>query len=416
MPARVVRIYSNMTAFTNKRILLGISGGIAAYKSPDIVRRLREKGFEVRVAMTRAAREFITPLTLQAVSGKPVHTHLLDAGAEAAMGHIELARWADTVLIAPATADCLAKLAHGIADDLLSTLCLATAAPIVVAPAMNRQMWEAQATRENVAVLTARGVAFLGPGDGSQACGEVGPGRMLEPADISAFIAARYNSDRLLGLSVLVTAGATREALDPVRFISNQSSGKMGYAVADAAAEAGARVTLVSGPTSLDAPFGVERIYVTSAKEMLDAVMQRIRDSQIFIGAAAVSDYAPKDYAEQKLKKSRDSMSIALVKTRDILADVAALDNAPFTVGFAAETNDVETYAKEKLSRKLLDMIAANRVGVPGSGFGSDDNTLTVYWSDGAERLELAPKLQIARRLIGIVADRYREKHSAQNP
>ncbi|MDH3317176.1 MAG: bifunctional phosphopantothenoylcysteine decarboxylase/phosphopantothenate--cysteine ligase CoaBC [Gammaproteobacteria bacterium] len=405
-----------MTAFTNKRILLGISGGIAAYKSPDIVRRLREKGFEVRVAMTRAAREFITPLTLQAVSGKPVHTHLLDAGAEAAMGHIELARWADTVLIAPATADCLAKLAHGIADDLLSTLCLATAAPIVVAPAMNRQMWEAQATRENVAVLTARGVAFLGPGDGSQACGEVGPGRMLEPADISAFIAARYNSDRLLGLSVLVTAGATREALDPVRFISNQSSGKMGYAVADAAAEAGARVTLVSGPTSLDAPFGVERIYVTSAKEMLDAVMQRIRDSQIFIGAAAVSDYAPKDYAEQKLKKSRDSMSIALVKTRDILADVAALDNAPFTVGFAAETNDVETYAKEKLSRKLLDMIAANRVGVPGSGFGSDDNTLTVYWSDGAERLELAPKLQIARRLIGIVADRYREKHSAQNP
>ncbi len=405
-----------MSASTNKRILLGISGGIAAYKSPDIVRRLREKGFEVRVAMTRAACAFITPLTLQAVSGKPVHTHLLDAGAEAAMGHIELARWADTVLIAPATADLLAKLAHGIADDLLSTVCLATAAPIVVAPAMNRQMWEAQATRENVAALTARGVAFLGPGDGSQACGEVGPGRMLEPADISALIAARYNSDRLQGLSVLVTAGATREALDPVRFISNHSSGKMGYAVADAAAEAGARVTLVSGPTSLDAPFGVERICVTSAEEMLDAVMQRIRDSQIFIGAAAVSDYAPKEYAEQKLKKSEESMSITLVKTRDILADVAALDNAPFTVGFAAETTDVETYAKEKLSRKSLDMIAANRVGVPGSGFGSDDNTLTVYWSDGAERLELAPKLQIARRLVGIVADRYREKHSAQNP
>lgn len=405
-----------MSASTNKRILLGISGGIAAYKSPDIVRRLREKGFEVRVAMTRAACAFITPLTLQAVSGKPVHTHLLDASAEAAMGHIELARWADTVLIAPATADLLAKLAHGIADDLLSTVCLATAAPIVVAPAMNRQMWEAQATRENVAALTARGVAFLGPGDGSQACGEVGPGRMLEPADISALIAARYNSDRLQGLSVLVTAGATREALDPVRFISNHSSGKMGYAVADAAAEAGARVTLVSGPTSLDAPFGVERICVTSAEEMLDAVMQRIRDSQIFIGAAAVSDYAPKEYAEQKLKKSGESMSITLVKTRDILADVAALDNAPFTVGFAAETTDVETYAKEKLSRKSLDMIAANRVGVPGSGFGSDDNTLTVYWSDGAERLELAPKLQIARRLVGIVADRYREKHSAQNP
>lgn len=405
-----------MNAATNKRILLGISGGIAAYKSPDIVRRLRERGFDVRVAMTRAAREFITPLTLQAVSGKPVHTHLLDAGAEAAMGHIELARWADTVLIAPATADCLAKLAHGIADDLLSTLCLATAAPVVVAPAMNRQMWEATATRENVAVLSARGVVFLGPGDGSQACGEVGPGRMLEPADITAAIAARYNCDQLRGLSVMVTAGATREALDPVRFISNQSSGKMGYAVADAAAEAGARVTLVSGPTSLDAPFGVERVCVNSAREMLDAVMQRVRDSQIFISAAAVSDYAPKDYAEQKLKKSKDSMSITLIRTRDILADVAALDNAPFTVGFAAETNDVEAYAKEKLCRKSLDMIAANRVGVPGSGFGSDDNTLTVYWSDGEKHLDLAPKLQIARRLIRIVADRYREKHPAQNP
>ncbi|HSS63878.1 MAG TPA: bifunctional phosphopantothenoylcysteine decarboxylase/phosphopantothenate--cysteine ligase CoaBC [Gammaproteobacteria bacterium] len=404
-----------MTLSTNKRILLGISGGIAAYKSPDIVRRLRERGFEVRVAMTRAACEFVTPLTLQAVSGVPVHTRLLDASAEAAMGHIELARWADTVLIAPASADCLAKLAHGIADDLLSTLCLATAAPIVLAPAMNRQMWEARATQENVAVLKARGLALLGPGDGSQACGEVGPGRMLEPADISDMIAARYNSDKLRGLSVMVTAGATREALDPVRFISNQSSGKMGYAVADAAAEAGARVVLVSGPTSLEAPYGVERVCVTSAGEMYDAVMRRIRDSQIFIGAAAVSDYAPKDYAEQKLKKSKDSMTISLVKTRDILAEVAALEHAPFTVGFAAETNNVEGYARDKLSRKSLDMIAANRVGVTGSGFGSDENALSVYWSDGAEELELAPKLHLARRLIGIVADRYREKHPAQN-
>lgn len=404
-----------MTELTNKRILLGISGGIAAYKSPDIVRRLRERGFEVRVAMTPAACEFVTPLTFQAVSGKPVHTHLLDAGAEAAMGHIELARWADTVLIAPATADCLAKLAHGIADDLLSTLCLATSSPIVVAPAMNRQMWEAEATRENVAVLKARGVTFLGPGDGSQACGEVGPGRMLEAADISAFIAARYNCDKLRGVRVMVTAGATREALDPVRFISNQSSGKMGYAVADAAAEAGARVILVSGPTSLEAPLGVDRVCVNSAREMFDAVMQRVRESQIFIGAAAVSDYAPKEYAAQKLKKSKDRMTIALVKTRDILAEVAAMDHAPFTVGFAAETEDVENYATDKLRKKSLDMIAANLVGVPGSGFGSDENALSVYWSGGAEELELAPKLQLARRLIGIVADRYREKHSAEN-
>lgn len=404
-----------MTESSNKRILLGISGGIAAYKSPDIVRRLRERGFEVRVAMTRAACEFITPLTLQAVSGKPVHTHLLDASAEAAMGHIELARWADTVLIAPASADFLAKLAHGIADELLSTLCLATSAPIVVAPAMNRQMWDAKATRENVALLSARGVTFLGPGDGSQACGEVGPGRMLEPAQITALIAARYNSDKLRGLSVMVTAGATREALDPVRFISNLSSGKMGYAVADAAAEAGARVILVSGPTSLETPFGVERVCVSSAGEMFDAVMQRVRDSQIFIGAAAVSDYAPKNYADRKLKKSDHTMTITLVKTRDILAEVAAMDHAPFTVGFAAETNDVEIYAKDKLSRKSLDMIAANRVGVPGSGFGSDDNALSVYWTGGTEELELAPKRHLARRLIGIVADRYREKHSAQD-
>ncbi len=404
-----------MTASTNKRILLGISGGIAAYKSPDIVRRLREKGFEVRVAMTRAACEFITPLTLQAVSAKPVHTHLLDAGAEAAMGHIELARWADTVLIAPASADCLAKLAHGIADDLLSTLCLATTAPIVVAPAMNVQMWEAKATRDNVELLKARGVTFLGPGDGSQACGEVGPGRMLEPADIAELIAARYNSNRLKGLSVMVTAGATREALDPVRFISNLSSGKMGYAVADAAAEAGARVILVSGPTHLEAPSGVERVCVGSAGEMYDAVMHRVRESQIFIGAAAVSDYTPKEYLKQKLKKSSDAMTVSLVRTKDILAEVAAMDHAPFTVGFAAETDDVETYAKDKLLRKSLDMIAANRVGLPGSGFGSDDNSLSVYWPGGAQELELAPKRHLARKLIGLVADRYREKHPAQN-
>jgi phosphopantothenoylcysteine decarboxylase/phosphopantothenate--cysteine ligase len=404
-----------MSASANKRVILAVTGGIAAYKSPDVVRRLRERGFEVRVVMTRAACEFVTPLTLQAVSGNSVHTALLDENAEAAMGHIELARWADTVLIAPATADCLAKLAHGIADDLLSTLCLATTAPLMAAPAMNQQMWEAPATRANVALLRERGVEFLGPGEGSQACGEVGPGRMLEPVDIANRVASRYNQDRLEGLSVMVTAGATREALDPVRFISNYSSGKMGYAVAAAAAEASAQVTLVSGPTALDGPFGVERVFVNSAREMFDAVMGRVGDNDIFVAAAAVSDYAPEKYADQKIKKDEDTMTLALVRTPDILAEVAALDDGPFTVGFAAETHDVETYARAKLSNKALDMIAANRVGGPGTGFGSDDNALSVYWAGGAEKLEFAPKTQLARQLIRILADRYREKHPAQD-
>lgn len=405
-----------MNATTNKRVLLGIAGGIAAYKSPDIARRLKERGFAVRVAMTRAACEFITPLTLQAVSGYPVHTDLLDASAEAAMGHIELARWADTVLIAPASADVIAKLAHGLADDLLSTLCLATTAPLVLAPAMNQQMWNAAATKANVAVLRERGMVFLGPGDGSQACGEVGPGRMLEPADIAAQVASMYNSDRLRGLGVLVTAGATREALDPVRFITNRSSGKMGYAVANAAAEAGAEVTLVSGPTLLEAPYGVDRVSVDSAREMYDAVMARVGDSAIFIAAAAVSDYAPETYSEKKIKKTEKQATIRLVRTPDILAQVAAIKNGPFTVGFAAETDDVEKYARDKLSTKALDMIAANRVGSIGAGFESDDNALNVYWSGGEKELMLAPKTRLARQLIGIVADRYREKHPTQDP
>lgn len=405
-----------MDATTNKRILLGVTGGIAAYKSPDIARRLRERGFEVRVAMTGAACEFITPLTLQAVSGFPVHTDLLDARAEAAMGHIELARWADTVLIAPASADFIAKLAHGFADDLLSTLCLATSASLVLAPAMNQQMWNAAATNANVALLRQRGVTLLGPGDGSQACGEVGPGRMLEPADIAAQIASSYNCERLQGLGVLVTAGATREALDPVRFITNRSSGKMGYAVANAAAEAGADVTLVSGPTTLDAPYGVDRVSVNSAREMYDAVMARVGGKEIFIAAAAVSDYAPESYSEKKIKKNDNRKTLQLVKTPDILARVAAIAHGPFTVGFAAETDDVEKNARDKLSSKALDMIAANRVGLSGPGFGSDDNALNVYWSGGAKELTLAPKSRIARQLIGIVADRYREKHSTQDP
>ncbi|MDX1513361.1 MAG: bifunctional phosphopantothenoylcysteine decarboxylase/phosphopantothenate--cysteine ligase CoaBC [Gammaproteobacteria bacterium] len=404
-----------MTSSTKKRVLLGITGGIAAYKSPDIARRLRERGFEVRVAMTPAACEFITPLTLQAVSGFPVHTDLLDARAEAAMGHIELARWADTVLVAPASADFIARLAHGLADDLLSTLCLASTATMVLAPAMNQQMWNAPATSANVALLRKRGVLLLGPGDGSQACGEVGPGRMLEPVDIAARVAALYNSERLRGLGVLVTAGGTREALDPVRFISNRSSGKMGFAVANAAAEAGATVTLISGPTVLESPYGVDRVDVDSAQQMFDAVMERVRASQIFIGAAAVSDYAPESFSPEKIKKGEQLRTLTLKKTPDILAQVAALENGPFTVGFAAETDNLESYAREKLSSKSLDMIAANRVGMPGVGFDSDDNALSVYWPGGATELALAPKTRLARQLIGIVADRYREKHSTQN-
>jgi len=404
-----------MSATTNKRILLGVTGGIAAYKSPDVARRLRERGFEVRVAMTGAACEFITPLTRQAVAGFPVYTDLLDARAEGAMGHIELARWADTVLIAPATADFIAKLAQGLADDLLSTLCLATAAPLVLAPAMNQQMWNAAATSANVATLRDRGVALFGPGDGSQACGDVGPGRMLEPADIAARVASLYNNERLRGLGVLVTAGATREALDPVRFITNRSSGKMGYAVANAAAEAGASVTLVTGPTALEVPFGIERVSVDSARDMYDAVMARVGDNKIFIAAAAVSDYAPESYSAKKIKKGENQKTLKLVKTLDILAQVAALKGGPFTVGFAAETDDVENYARKKLSSKALDMIAANRVGIPGSGFESDDNALSVYWSGGAKELALAPKTRLARQLIGIVADCYREKHPAQD-
>ncbi len=406
-----------MSDKTIKRVLLGVSGGIAAYKSPDLVRRLRERGHEVRVVMTRAARDFITPLSLQAVSGQAVHTTLLDEQAEAAMGHIELARWADVIVIAPASADIIARLAHGLADDLLSTLCLATDAPIVLAPAMNRRMWAAVATQANVKTLQTRGVRLLGPGSGDQACGEVGEGRMLEPAELAADLDALVLTDAeqpgLAGLGVLITAGPTREAIDPVRYISNHSSGKMGYAVAAAARAAGASVILVSGPSDLPAPIGVECVRVESAAEMRDAVMSRVEGCDIFVAAAAVADYRPAEKAEQKIKKKVRALEIALVRNVDILAEAASGDHPPFTVGFAAETEKLEIHAREKLTRKSLDMIAANPVGGSNPGFGVDTNRLRVFWKGGEADLGEAPKTELAQRLVALVAEKFREKHPA---
>ena len=402
-----------MSSLPNRKIVLGVAGGIAAYKGADLVRRLREHEFDVRVVMTASAREFVAPLTFQAVSSNPVHCDLLDEQAEAGMGHIELARWADLVLVAPATANVIARLAHGLADDLLTTLCLATTAPVVLAPAMNQQMWQASATRANVLALLDRGVAMLGPGEGDQACGEVGPGRMLEPDEIAARVAARFRGGVLDGVEVLVTAGPTREALDPVRYLTNHSTGKMGYAVAAAAAAAGAGVSLVSGPTALAAHPGVERIDVTSAEEMYAEVVARAARCDIFIAAAAVADYRPARVAEQKIKKGDGPRSVDFVRTPDIVAAVAAMDDGPFTVGFAAETESVRAHALDKLERKGLDMIAANRVGLPGRGFASDRNALSVLWRDGARELELAPKAELARSLVALVAERYRAEHPA---
>ncbi|MBS36897.1 MAG: bifunctional phosphopantothenoylcysteine decarboxylase/phosphopantothenate--cysteine ligase CoaBC [Thiotrichales bacterium] len=396
-----------------RRVLLGVTGGIAAYKSADLVRRLKRAGFEVRVVMTRGAEEFLRPLTFQALSGYPVHRELFDEEAEAAMGHIELARWADLVLVAPATADFLARLRYGLGNDLLTTLCLATLAPTAVAPAMNQQMWAAGATQENIAVLRQRGVMQLGPAEGEQACGETGAGRMLEPEQLSAWVQDYFLPGALTDLKVLVTAGPTREPIDPVRYISNHSSGKMGYAVAAAAFEAGAEVTLVTGPTDLAIPSGVNSVDVVSAAEMHQGVMSRVAYHHIFIGAAAVADYRPETVNDQKIKKNSVQMHVDLEKTDDILADVAALPARPFTVGFAAETEKLEEHARDKLVRKSVDLIAANRVGVERTGFGGDMNELEVFWSGGHRQLELAPKHEVARALIALVADRYHAQHSA---
>jgi phosphopantothenoylcysteine decarboxylase / phosphopantothenate---cysteine ligase len=393
-----------------RKILLGVTGGIAAYKSPDLVRRLIERGADVQVVMSSGAQQFVTALTFQAVSGQPVRTDLLDEEAEAAMGHIELARWADDVVVAPATAQFIARLAHGFADDLLTTLCLATTAPIWVAPAMNRQMWANAATQVNVRALKERGVRVLGPASGSQACGEVGVGRMLEPQQIAdELLAVRNSSGSLHGLKVVVTAGPTRERIDPVRFISNRSSGKMGYAVAEAARDAGAQVILVSGPVQLAAPRGVERIEVESAEQMLNVVQQHIDDADIFIGAAAVSDYRCHEIACQKIKKTSDTLTLALARAPDVLATVAKNATPPFLVGFAAETENVERNALAKLTGKNLDMIAANKVG-DGLAFDQDDNALTVYWQGGKQELALKSKAALAQQLVDLIAQRYRAR------
>ena len=398
-----------MKTLANQRILLGISGGIAAYKSAELTRRLRDQGAEVRVVMTPAATEFITPLTLQALSGNPVHTELLDHAAEAAMGHIELARWADTVVIAPATANFIARLSNGMADDLLSALCLATTAPLLIAPAMNQQMWRNPATQENIARLQARGITLLGPASGAQACGETGPGRLLDPDEIVPALVAAGRTSRLAGVRVMVSAGPTREFIDPVRYLSNRSSGRMGYAVARAAEEAGASVTLVTGPVVLTPPARVRVIEVVSAAQMRDSVLAEAESCEIFISAAAVADYRSRDTASHKMKKKEAGISLRLEKTPDILSEVAALASPPFTVGFAAETENLAHNAKQKLVEKNLDMVAANRVG-DGLGFDSDRNALEVYWPGGSQSLGTASKELLARELVEIIVARYREK------
>ncbi len=391
-----------------RKILLGVTGGIAAYKSPDLVRRLMEHGAEVQVVMSRGAQQFVTALTFQAVSGRPVRTDLFDPAAEAAMGHIELARWADEIVIAPATAEFMARLAHGFADDLLATVCLATRARITLAPAMNREMWSNPATAANAQILKQRGVRLLGPASGEQACGEVGVGRMLEPAQIADEIfTTRGGAGPLHGLKVVVTAGPTREAIDPVRFISNRSSGKMGYAVAQAAREAGAEVVLISGPVQIPTPRGVERVEVESAEQMLEAAGRNVAGADIFISAAAVSDYRAHQVAGEKIKKTSDTMNLSLARAPDVLATISRSESPPFLVGFAAETENVERNALAKLTGKNLDMIAANKVG-DGLAFDKDENALTVYWPGGGKReLAFSSKLALARQLVEVIAERY---------
>lgn len=390
---------------THKHILLGITGSIAAYKSADLVRRLREHGAQVRVVMTIAATTFITPLTLQALSGQAVHTQLLDA--QAAMSHIELARWAEVILIAPASADFLAKLAYGHADDLLTTLCLATQAPIIVAPAMNQQMWQAQITQENCQRLQQRGIQFLGPARGAQACGETGAGRMLEPLELLQALETLWAPGLLSGHQVFITAGPTREDIDPVRFISNRSSGRMGYALAHAAQALGAEVTLISGPVALTPPAKVKTIAVYSAQDMFNAVMAEISNCHIFIATAAVADYRPQYKATEKLKKQASPLALPLEPTVDILAQVTQRPNPPFSVGFAAETQDLAHYAQDKLQRKKLNMIAANQVDIEDIGFDSENNALTVFWPEGSLNLPKASKLELAQQLMALIVEHY---------
>ncbi len=398
-----------MQRLTNKHIVLGISGGIAAYKSAELTRLLKGAGAEVRVIMTPSATEFITPLTLQALSGNPVHQHLLDAEAEAGMGHIELAKWADLVLIAPASANLMARLSSGQGDDLLTTVCLATDAPICLAPAMNQAMWRDTGTQANAENLISRGIKLFGPGVGEQACGDTGPGRMLEPEEIVMHAANQFETGNLTGKTIYITAGPTREALDPVRYISNHSSGKMGYALAEAAVEAGAKVKLISGPVNIPAPERVELIKVESAEQMLSASTESLSDCDIFIAAAAVADYRPTAVSEHKIKKgSEEIMELHLVKNPDIVATVAGSSPKPFTIGFAAETKDVLNYARGKLERKGLDLIIANDVSRTDIGFNSDENAVTVISRQDTLELPQASKRQLAVRLIELIAAQYK--------
>ncbi|MFT7413718.1 MAG: phosphopantothenoylcysteine decarboxylase/phosphopantothenate--cysteine ligase [Methylophagaceae bacterium] len=402
----------NNTALVGKKIVLGVSGSIAAYKSADLVRRLSDAGAELRVVMTKGACQFITPLTLQTLSGHPVAIELLDADQESAMGHIALARWADWVLIAPASADTIARLAQGRADDLLAALCLASESPLVIAPAMNNKMWENQATQENLAQLQIRGAQLLGPASGDQACGEQGAGRLLEPIDIVAGLSKLVVPARLRGKRIMITAGPTYEAIDPVRFIGNRSSGKMGFAMAAAAVEAGATVVLVAGPVHLMTPSGVTRINVETAQQMHDAVIDSVEGCDIFVACAAVADYRLEIVADNKIKKTKnETLRLDLIPTLDIVSAVASLSDKPFVVGFAAETEQVADYAQYKLKFKGLDMVAANQVG-ENMGFAVDDNALQVFWPQGSQILPLTAKTQLARDLMTLIIERYDAKDS----
>ncbi len=396
-----------MQILQDKNIVIGITGGIAAYKIPELVRRLKDKGANVRVVMTNGAKAFITQLTLQAVSGNRVSDNLLDSEAELAMGHIELAKWADLLIIAPATANTIAKISQGLADDLLTTLVLATAAPIAVVPAMNQQMWHNTATQDNIALLQKRAISIWGPAQGEQACGDVGFGRMIEVEEIVQHTCAHYQTPLLADQHWVITAGPTREAIDPVRYISNHSSGKMGYAIAQAAVNAGAKVTLISGPVNIAAPANVKLIDVISAEQMHQQALAFAQSATVFVACAAVADYRVADIAEHKIKKQdgKEDMQIHLVKNPDIVADVAALKNKPFTVGFAAETQNLAHYALDKLTRKNLDLIAANNVAETGQGFNSDDNALTVFSADQQFNIALANKHEVAQQLVNIIAE-----------
>lgn len=396
-----------MSSLANKQILLGVTGGIAAYKSAELVRAIRRQGASVKVVMTPGALEFITPLTMQALSGNQVHTELLDADAEAAMGHIELARWADIVLIAPATADFLAKLVQGIGGDLLTTVCLASRSPICVAPAMNQAMWANAATQENLTKLIDRGVSVFGPGQGEQACGDVGMGRMLDPVELSELLAAKFAMGSLAGKKVVITAGPTQEAIDPVRYISNHSSGKMGYAIAEAAAEAGATTVLISGPVSLASPPRITVEHVISALDMKAAAEKHASGADIFIGAAAVADYRPREKQIHKIKKQAESsLVIEMTKNPDIIGIIAESKVCSYVVGFAAETQNIESYARDKLVRKHLDLVVANNVSKPGIGFNSDNNDVLLIDADSSIEIDGLSKKQLARTLIENIARR----------